>query len=84
MRLILTIFLMGFSLVSMAQEESAEVDAAFPGGQIAMQEYISSSIKYPEKAIRRNWEGQIHVTFIVETDGSITNVIAMNGKKYFA
>ena len=46
----------------------------FPGGMSALIDFLSSNIKYPEDAIKQNIGGRVIVMFVVETDGSITNV----------
>ncbi len=83
MRIIFTLFFLGASLVSSAQNDMllTEVEANFPGGPDALQRYIANTVVYPEKAIDRNWEGKVYVTFIVEKDGSITEVKAKKRKK---
>ena len=47
---------------------------AFPGGPSALFEYLSKSIKYPRKAEENGVQGRVIVSFVVERDGSITNV----------
>ena len=49
----------------------------FPGGDAAMMQYISQRIRYPNIASENGVEGTINVEFIVETDGNITNVKAL-------
>lgn len=51
-----------------------EVMPQFPGGQIAMLKYIMENIKYPEQAMKEGIQGRVAVRFIVEKDGSISNV----------
>ena len=51
-----------------------EVMPQFPGGQIAMLKYIMENIKYPEQAMKEGIQGRVTVRFIVEKDGSISNV----------
>ena len=51
-----------------------EVMPQFPGGQIAMLKYIMENIKYPEQAMKKGIQGRVAVRFIVEKDGSISNV----------
>ena len=51
-----------------------EVMPQFPGGQIAMLKYIMENIKYPEQAMKKGIQGRVVVRFIVEKDGSISNV----------
>ena len=51
-----------------------EVMPQYPGGQIAMLKYIMENIKYPEQAMKEGIQGRVTVRFIVEKDGSISNV----------
>ncbi len=47
---------------------------AFPGGMEAMIQFISSNIKYPADAKKQKVDGRVLVKFVVEKDGSITEV----------
>ena len=47
---------------------------SFPGGQSALLQYLSSNIKYPVVAEENGVQGRVIVTFVVERDGSITDV----------
>lgn len=47
---------------------------AFPGGMEAMIQFISSNIKYPADAKKQKVDGRVLVNFVVEKDGSITEV----------
>jgi protein TonB len=51
-----------------------EVMPQFPGGQIAMLQYLMKNIKYPEQAMKEGIQGRVTVRFIVEKDGSISDV----------
>ena len=51
-----------------------EVMPQFPGGQIAMLQYLMKNIKYPEQAMKEGIQGRVAVSFIVEKDGSISDV----------
>ena len=46
----------------------------YPGGQAALFEYLSKNVKYPEDAAKKKIEGRVLVTFVVNTDGSITDI----------
>ena len=46
----------------------------FPGGQAALLEYLAKNIKYPVVAEENGVQGRVIVTFVVEKDGSITDV----------
>jgi TonB family protein len=47
---------------------------SFPGGQSALFQWLSSNVKYPAKAEENDIQGRVIVTFVVERDGSITDV----------
>ena len=56
-----------------------DVEAKFKGGPKKLQKYISKKVHYPERAIELNQEGIVFMTFIVETDGSVSNVVIQKG-----
>ncbi len=47
----------------------------YPGGEAAMTEFIRTTLKYPEAASAKGIEGKVLVQFIVDTLGSVTNVV---------
>lgn len=44
-----------------------------------LQSWVYKYLKYPSRAIARNLQGQVLVSFIVEKDGSVTNVTVDHG-----
>ena len=54
--------------------EKLDVLPEFPGGGKAMMQWISQNMQYPKNAVDGNIEGRVIVSFIVEKDGSISNV----------
>lgn len=46
----------------------------YPGGMMAMMEYLQTNMTYPKDAEKQKVEGRVLVVFIVETDGSVSNV----------
>ena len=46
----------------------------FPGGAVEMMKFLNENVKYPEAAEKAGTQGRVIVQFIVEADGSITNV----------
>ena len=50
---------------------------SFPGGQGALMAFLSSNIKYPVVAQENGVQGRVIVGFVVERDGSITDVKIM-------
>lgn len=56
-----------------------EEQAEFPGGMEAMYAYIGKNLKYPELAKEKGIEGRVFVQFVIEKDGSISNVKILRG-----
>ena len=52
---------------------------SFPGGQAALMQWLSSNIKYPVVAEENGVQGRVVCTFVVEKDGSITDVKVVRG-----
>lgn len=48
-----------------------KTDPSFPGGEKALDEFISTNLKYPEIAKENGVEGVVNVGFNVKIDGSI-------------
>ena len=46
----------------------------FPGGDKGFYQYIADNIKYPAKAREKGIKGLVYVNFIVEPDGSVSNI----------
>jgi TonB family protein len=51
----------------------------FPGGHEAMMDYLKENIQYPTTARENNEQGTVYVSFIVEEDGSISDVTSVKG-----
>ena len=47
---------------------------SFPGGMSALMAYLQKSIKYPPVAEENGIQGRVICTFVVERDGSVTDV----------
>lgn len=54
--------------------EFPDVLAEYPGGAAEMQRWIADNVVYPQTSIEMNDQGKVYVSFVVEPDGSITNV----------
>lgn len=50
----------------------------FPGGDEGLHRYLSQ-IKYPKMAAEAGRQGIVYITFVVEKDGSVTNVALKRG-----
>jgi TonB family protein len=53
--------------------EMTEVRPSFPGGQSALENYITNHIEYPQMAVDDNKEGTVNVQFIVDENGNVSN-----------
>ena len=51
----------------------------FPGGADAMEQFVNDNIKYPPLAKEKGIQGKVYVQFVVEKDGSITQVKVRRG-----
>lgn len=51
----------------------------FPGGEAAMYKFIGKNIEYPRMAKESGISGRVFVTFVVERDGSVTDVQILRG-----
>ena len=49
------------------------------GGMAAFYEYVGKKLKYPAQARRMGIEGKVFVEFVVDKDGTITDVKAIKG-----
>ena len=52
---------------------------SFPGGQVAMMLYLSKNTKYPALARKNEIQGRVVCTFVVERDGSISDIQVSRG-----
>ncbi|UTW68145.1 energy transducer TonB [bacterium SCSIO 12643] len=60
----------------------AEVMPEFKGGERAMYEYLGKNVKYPKFALENGLEAKLYVQFIVNKDGSISDVKVLNPEGY--
>jgi protein TonB len=51
----------------------------FPGGEGALMEYVSKNVVYPKEAQEKGISGRVFVGFIVEKDGSVSDVKVLRG-----
>ena len=52
---------------------------AFPGGEAKLMEYVGKNVKYPQIARESGIKGRVFVSFVVEPDGSVSNVKVLRG-----
>lgn len=60
------------------QEEIVLIDydipASFPGGEVELKKFIKDNLTYPDTCMELGAKGRVLLRFVVETDGSITNI----------
>ena len=55
---------------------------SFPGGEMKLMEYLAQNRRYPQEALDRGIHGRVFVSFVVEPNGSISNVKVLRGIGY--
>ena len=60
------------SKISQWMSDVVEYPPTFPGGSQALLDFLRENTKYPEQAKKDSIKGRVVLSFVVETDGSIT------------
>ncbi len=58
-----------------------EVAPEFEGGQAAMFKYIADNVVYPDSALAQGAQGKVYCEFVVEKDGSLSNIKVVRSAK---
>ena len=58
-----------------------EIESEFPGGAKGWNNFLGSTLVYPKKAVKKNIQGQVVARFIVEKDGSLSDIEIISGPK---
>lgn len=58
---------------------SIEVYPEFEGGMKAWAKYIQKNLRYPGMAQEKGVQGKVYISFVVEKDGSVSNVQLLRG-----
>lgn len=57
-----------------------EVMPSFKGGDLnKFSDWVRKRTNYPQAAVENRIEGKVYVTFVIETDGTVTNVTVVKG-----
>jgi len=59
--------------------DSMEVQPEFPGGMVAMYDYLASKIHYPDEAFKEKVQGKVFVQFVVGSDGKVRDAKVRRG-----
>lgn len=60
----------------------AEEDARFPGGNAAFLHFLKENLQYPKEAKRMGYQGTVHVQFVIEKNGELTDVVSLREVGY--
>lgn len=52
---------------------------AFPGGESALMKFLNDNIEYPAEAYKNGIQGRVNCTFVVEKDGSLSDIKVLTG-----
>jgi protein TonB len=58
---------------------AVEQDSQYPGGMDALRSFLSKSLNYPRSAASAGVAGRVFVSFVVNTDGSLTDIHVLKG-----
>jgi protein TonB len=56
-----------------------ETMPSFPGGMNKLMEYLQNNLRYPQLAKELNIQGRVFLTFVIEKDGSVTDIKLLRG-----
>src|SRR5690606_14688684 len=62
--------------------QSVEIDPKPPGGMQAFMKWVGDNYDYPQGAIEAGVNGVVQVSFVVERDGSLTDIKIVRDLKY--
>lgn len=50
----------------------------FPGGEVELMNFLKTNVKYPAESAKNGKQGRVMLGFIIETDGSISNIESLS------
>lgn len=59
-----------------------EKESEYPGGINAWYRYLSKNLKYPERAVNGNIQGQVRIIFVVDKEGNVINTSIARSVEY--
>lgn len=65
--------------VNVYEYDYVDVQPQFPGGERALMNFINDTREYPYRAYHNRIQGRVVCSFVVNTDGSITNITVLKG-----
>jgi protein TonB len=59
--------------------ERIEIESTFPGGTQGWIRFLNDNLVYPSKAAKKNIQGTVVLQFIVDKDGTVSDIQAIKG-----
>ena len=56
------------------ENDDPDIPALFPGSEVELLKFIKDNLTYPDTCMELGAKGRVFLRFVVETDGSITNI----------
>lgn len=66
---------------STGPQRKVEVEADYQGGFEGWKSYLFKNLNYPQAAVSNEVQGEVIVEFVVNTDGSLSDIHAISGPK---
>lgn len=83
---LLLLITLGFAQIPLKQDSTVytvvEYQPEFPGNRSGLRTYLQKTVQYPAEAQKAGIKGRVFVSFIVEPDGSLSDVQVMRGLDY--
>ena len=77
--LVVALLCCGLSALAQKKTPYLEVMPEFTGAQTGWARYLQETMRYPALAREKNIQGKVQLSFIVETDGSISEIKVLKG-----
>ncbi|RQO31061.1 hypothetical protein DBR32_10170 [Taibaiella sp. KBW10] len=86
-KIILSVFCLLSVTLSVYAQEVQQVEGKkfaaierMPEPAFNLPQYLQTNIQYPEEALKNKVEGKVFLKFVVDTDGSLSNIEIVKGK----
>lgn len=81
--LLLTVFVTSCGNIKVSESNEIidypDVEAQYPGGAKAMKKFLANNIRYPEVSMDRGDQGKVFAQFVIEKNGTLTNIEVLKG-----
>lgn len=63
--------------------DTIEIESEFPGAAGSWGKYLGNNLRYPKQALSSNSQGVVHVQFIVNEQGQVTDIDIRKSAEYY-